>query len=335
LGKKSEELLKEMQDKFDELFSDKKRKVDVISTGSISLDVALGIQGIPLGKFTTIHGKDSTGKSTLSLSIIKNYIADPRFKDKLVLYLDVERAVDFNYAIKIVGEEFSKRVVVYRTNTAESYFIHAEEAMRSEEFGLVILDSIAAMSPKKEMDNDFSDDTMGLIPRMITKFIRRNLEVIDDGNIGFIFINQVRANLKNPYLVYDMPGGWQLRHASSVIIFLSNDARLKVGEREVGIDIKFVVKKNKLAIPNIAGKFPLVYGEGIDSLWDMVRFAEFVGIIKKRGAWYVLDDDKWQGVNGVISGLLENPGLLDKVKNLCYSINTSELEIDETEDNNE
>ena len=287
-----------------------------LSTGSLSLDVAIGIGGLPRGKFTTIYGAESSGKTTIALSIAKII----REIGEETLYIDVESALDFPYVNAVVGGLDSSYLTIVRPETAEQSLEVAEGGIMAKKFGLIVIDSVGALAPQKLKDDDLGDSNVALLARMMAKFLPRNAYKLIETNTAFLFVNQVRDKIGSYMGGYTMPGGHALYHQCSVIIFLGKGQPIKEGDEITGILSKFTIKKNKVAPPFKTGYIPLRFGQGIDVGRDALDFATGLGIVNKSGSWFSFDGEKLgHGANKAAAHLLENPEILDKIKELCYN----------------
>jgi len=301
-------------------------RIDVISTGSLSLDVSIGVGGIPRGKITEIYGSEGGGKTTLCLSVVKEALK----MELKVLYVDAEHMLDYTLLKDMIGEEFDKnKFVILNPDTAEDAFIMMESGINSKEFAVVILDSIGALAPFKEKDDEFADANVGLVARMLTKFLRRNVDSIDKNNVALILLNQVRDKIGAYMPSFTTPGGHALKHFASLRISLGKAQDLKVGNEIVGITTKFVIKKNKLSAPFRSYTIPIIFGKGIDIYSDAVDFCSMIGVIKKKGSYYRFDDiTLGQGKIAAGAYLEKNPETLDKIKEGVYNVLNKYTSID-------
>ncbi len=287
-----------------------------LPTGSLSLDVAIGIGGLPRGKFTTIYGAESSGKTTIALSIAKII----RELNEETLYIDVESALDFPYVNAVVGGFDSSYLTIVRPETAEQSLQIAEGGIMAKRFGLIVLDSVGALAPQKLKDDELGDSNVALLARMMAKFLPRNAYKLQETNTAFLFVNQVRDKIGSYMGGYTMPGGHALYHQCSVIIFMGKGQPIKEGDDTTGILSKFTIKKNKVSPPFKTGFIPLKFGQGIDVGRDALDFATALGIINKSGSWYSFDGEKLgHGANKASAHLLENPEKLDKIRELVYN----------------
>jgi len=293
-------------------------EVSVIPTGSLSLDISLGIGGIPLRRYTEIYGPEGSGKTSLALSICKNCITD----GGKVLYIDTEQGVDYTYARTLVGSDLLNpdSFILIQPETAEQALTIAEKAIKSEQFRLIILDSVGALAPEKEKKDSLTDSNVALVARLLTTFLRRTAFDIREQDVGFIFINQVRDKIGSFFSTYETPGGRQLKHLLSVRIQMSQGTKIKEGEEIVGILSTFVIKKNKLAPPFRSSIIPIYFGKGVENYQNIFEFAYSLNIIKKAGSYYKFENETiGQGRNNVVEVLRNNKELLDKIVNACYN----------------
>lgn len=302
--------------------------VDVISTGSLALDVALGIGGIPKGRFSTIWGEESSGKTTIALSIAKQvYVVGEK-----TLFIDVENCLDYSFATALVGPISPDNLTIMQPETAEQAFEIAEAGIRSELFSLIIFDSVGALAPTKVKEGDFGDAHVALVARMVGQFIARNASQLRRNNLAFLFINQVRAKIGRFQFGFERPGGHALKHETSVEIFLKKAEDIKVKDEIEGILTKFIVKKNKLAPPFRTNYIPLTFGKGIDQGRDVISFAELLGVITKKGSFYSFEGETiGQGMTKASKALEINSELLSKIKKMCYNVVRNTEKVDDAE----
>lgn len=293
-------------------------KVEAMTSGSLSLDASIGIGGFPRGRFTEIVGPEGSGKTTIALSAAYKEID----KGGKVLYIDAENMLSYAAIEQMMGSPVNKdRLILIQPETAEQSFMIAEKAIASEEFTAVIIDTIAALEPQEEREKEFDEFTMASLSRLLAKFFRRNAADVKNKNVAFILLNQVRDDLKNYMGGYKSPGGHALAHYASVRIPLTKGTEIKQGEDKIGINTKFVIKKNKLAAPFRSYIIPIIFGKGVDYFTDAVSFCETLGIIKKSGAFYKFDGEViGQGRNASAQFLRENPEILAKITEQLYNI---------------
>lgn len=319
------EFLKNFVDKYGEnsVVSNVDRELEVISTGSLSLDISLGIGGIPRGRFTEIVGPESSGKTTLALTLAKEAMN----LGENVLYLDAERSLDAEYVSNIVGDFDTDKLIILSPQTAENFFSVAEDAINSGVFGLIILDSLGGVSPEKELTDELTDANVALLPRLLTKWLRRNSFMVREQNVAFVFLNQVRDNIGSYMKGYVSPGGNALKHYESIKIKLTKGGKIDVKGDIQGVLTKFTVAKNKLAPPFRSSIIPIVFGKGVDYYRDVLEFATKLGVIRRAGAYYRFEEvTLGQGIAKSKQYLSTNEETLDKIIQLCYNIVLPEKE---------
>lgn len=321
MPKKDMTFIERIEDKFGDFLvfdeAKEKERIKAISTGALSLDISTGVGGIPLRRFTQIDGVESSGKTTLALSIAKNAI-----KEHEILYIDAEQTLDFDYARRIIGEFDSSKFTMIQPETAEQALEIAENGVHSKQFGLIVLDSVGALIPQKVLDDDLTDANVALVARIMTKFLGRTAFTVRSNDVAFLFINQVRAKIGSYVASFEVPGGYALKHILSLRISLNKAEDIKMDKEVVGINTRFTVRKNKLASPFKSFILPIMFGKGIDTLRDTVMFAEFLGILDRRGPYYFFDGETLgQGLVNSMSYLEEHKETLDKIVEKCYNIN--------------
>lgn len=309
-----------MRDAFQEEYEDvfvTDEEVESFSTGAMSLDVSLGVGGIPKGRISVIDGPESVGKTTIAFSIIRNALLSSPLR---ALYIDIENQMMLDYVPDLLGPNVdSARLVIAKPDTSDDAFNIAEAGIKSKAFSVIVFDSVAALAPIEEKEKDFEDANMAIIPRDIAKFLRRNVYAIRTTNLAFIFLNQVRDNIGSYVKSYSTPGGHALKHFASIIISLSKASEIKMGDETVGIMTKFTVKKNKLASPYRSHMIPIMFGKGVDSGRDAITFAELLGVVSRAGPYYKFDEYSWKGMNQAVEFVESNPEVLDKIRDLCYN----------------
>jgi recombination protein RecA len=329
-----------MQDLFDDAeyektFIGKDNPYEVVTpipTGSFSLDVSIGIGGIPKRRFTVLDGLESSGKTTLAFSIAKNAIE--KLGDK-VLYVETENQMDRDYAQVLLGNPsyLDSSFILTKPNTSDDAFNIIEAGIRCKEFGLIVVDSVAALAPKEEKDKKFEDANMAIIPRDIAHFFRRNVFEVRTNNIAVLFVNQLRDNIGSYVKSYTSPGGHALKYFASVMLNLKKESDIKAGEEVIGIMSKFVVKKNKLSAPFRSYPIPIVFGKGIDSGRDMLNFSESIGVVKRAGPYYKFEDQNiGRGFNDAMRYLTSEEGkpVMERITNACYDlIKKTKVEVSE------
>ncbi|MBU2101301.1 recombinase RecA [Patescibacteria group bacterium] len=310
-----EELLETLRAKYGEeaiMTLGDARRVDVesISTGSLSLDLALGIGGFPKGRIIEIFGPESSGKTTLALSTI----AQAQKKGGKAAFIDAEHALDPEYA-KNIGVKI-KELLISQPNSGEEALNILESIIRSKMIDVVVVDSVAALTPKAEIEGDMETKFIGLQARMMSQALRKIAGIASQTGTIVIFINQLREKIGimfgNPETT---PGGRALKFYSSVRIDIRRKAQLKRGEEIVGSRTKAKVAKNKVAAPFKVAEFDIMYGEGISYEGDVLGLALELGVAKKSGASYSFGEEKLGvGLEKVRDGLKENKKLLKELE---------------------
>jgi recombination protein RecA len=290
--------------------------VDVpsISTGSLALDYALGVGGIPRGRVVELFGPESSGKTTLALQIV----AEAQKSGGIAAFVDAEHALDVSYARKI-GVNCDE-LLVSQPDTGEQALEIAEVLVRSGALDVVVIDSVAALVPRAEIEGEMGDVHVGLQARLMSQALRKLTGSISKSMTTVIFINQIRIKIGvmfgNPETT---PGGNALKFYSSVRLDIRRIANIKDGQQVVGSRTRVRVVKNKMAPPFKEAEFDIMYGEGISAAGDLLDIGVQAGIVDKSGAWYSFDDDRiGQGRENSKIFLTEHPEiyarLLSKVK---------------------
>ncbi len=311
----------------DKVLDNHTKKIESISTGCLSLDTSIGVGGIPKGMITEISGPEGSGKTTIALNTAKQ-VANSGGK---VLYIDVENLLNTETIKSVLGASTkAENIVTLTPDSAEDAFKMAEWGIDSQEFELVIVDSIGAMASKKEKEKEFDEDTMMQIPRLVSKFCRRNAYSIRTNNVAVLMLNQVRDNIGSYVKSLSTPGGHSLKHHAVVRISLTKGENLERGDEKVGIVTKFVVKKNKLAPPFRSFTIPIIFGQGIDYLSDLIDFAKLLGVIEGAGAYYKFNGETLgMGKAKTREKLESSKELLDKITEECYNLVNKKSTINE------
>ncbi len=283
----------------------RKVDVDVISTGSISLDLALGVGGIPRGRIIEVYGPESSGKTTLALHLV----AEVQKNGGMAAYVDAEHALDPEYA-KRVGVNTAELLISQPDNGEQALEI-VETLVRSGGVQLVVIDSVAALTPRAEIEGEMDQQHMGLHARLMSHALRKLTGVVSKTNTAVLFINQIRQKIG---IVFGNPetttGGLALKFYSSVRIEIRRAAQIQAGEKIIGNRTKAKVVKNKVAAPFRTAEFDILYNEGISRLADLINTGATLGVVAKAGSWYTYGDQKLgQGIEGARAFLKENPAV--------------------------
>ena len=290
----------------------KERVADVpaISTGSLSLDIALGTMGVPRGRIVEIYGPESGGKTTLALHIV----AEAQKANGLAAFIDAEHALDVTYAKKIGVN--TDDLLISQPDTGEQALEIAETLVRSGALDVLVIDSVAALVPKAELEGEMGDAQMGLQARLMSQALRKLTGSISKSKTTVIFINQLRMKIGvffgNPETT---TGGNALKFYASQRLDIRKMTSLKTGQDVTGFRTKVKVVKNKLAPPFREAEFDIIFGEGISREGDVLDLAAEQGIIEKSGAWYSYKGDRMgQGRDNSRTFLKENPDILKQVE---------------------
>ena len=282
---------------------------NVISTGCLSLDLALGIGGIPRGRIIEIYGPESSGKTTLALHIV----AEAQKAGGYAAYIDMEHALDTEY-MKKLGVNTAE-LIVSQPSFGEQALDITDTLIRSNSLDVIVIDSVAALVPKAELDGEMGDHFVGLHARLMSQAMRKLTGTVKKSDTSIIFINQIREKIG---IMFGNPetttGGRALKFYSSVRMEIRRIAAVKEGNDFVGSRVRVKVVKSKVAPPFKSTEFDIMYGEGISYVGDIIDLAVEGEIIKKSGAWYAYKDEKiGQGRENAKSYLKEHPEVLDQV----------------------
>ncbi len=287
------------------LGEDRSMDVETISTGSLSLDVALGAGGLPIGRIVEIYGPEASGKTTLTLQVI----AAAQRKGKTCAFIDAEHALDPIYAKKL-GVDIDN-LLCSQPDTGEQALEICDALARSGAVDVIIVDSVAALTPKAEIEGEIGDSHMGLAARMMSQAMRKLAGNLKQSNTLLIFINQIRMKIG---VMFGNPetttGGNALKFYASVRLDIRRIGAIKEGDEIIGSDTRVKVVKNKVAAPFKQAEFQIMYGEGINVMGEIVDLGVKHKFIEKAGAWYSYNGDKiGQGKANVIKFLRENPAV--------------------------
>ena len=291
-------------------FGDKAElNVDYIPTGSLSLDVALGIGGLPKGRIVEIYGPESSGKTTLALHVV----AEAQKRGGEVAFVDAEHALDPTYA-KALGVNVED-MLISQPDTGEQALEITEALVRSGAIDVVVVDSVAALVPRAEIEGEMGDSFVGLHARLMSQALRKLTGIINKTNSIVIFINQLREKVG---VMYGNPevttGGRALKFYASVRIDVRRIETLKVGGEMIGNRTRAKIVKNKVAPPFKEAEFDIIYGEGISKIGEIVDLGVKLDLIDKAGAWYTYGDVRVQGRDSMKEYLREHPDVSDKIE---------------------
>jgi len=283
---------------------------DVVSTGSLALDVALGIGGLPRGRVVEIYGPESSGKTTLTLQVI----AEAQKAGGTAAFIDAEHALDPGYAEKL-GVQIDD-LLVSQPDTGEQALEITDMLVRSSAVDVVVIDSVAALTPKAEIEGEMGDSHMGLHARLMSQALRKLTSNIKRSNTLVIFINQIRMKIG---VMFGNPetttGGNALKFYASVRLDIRRIGAIKKGDEIVGNDTRVKVVKNKMAPPFKQAQFEILYGEGISRQGELIELGVKEGLVDKAGAWYSYNGDRiGQGKDNVRNFLKDNPEITQDIE---------------------
>ena len=299
--------------------------IETVPTGALSLDLALGLGGIPKGRILEIYGPESSGKTTVALHMV----AEIQKRGGIAGFIDAEHALDPVYA-KNIGVDIDNLYISQPDNGEQALEI-TETMVRSGAVDIVIVDSVAALVPKAEIDGDMGDSHVGLQARLMSQALRKLTAVISKSNCTVLFINQLREKVG---VMFGSPetttGGRALKFYSSIRMDVRRIETLKQNGEMVGNRTRFIVVKNKIAPPFKEAEFDIMFGEGISKEGDILDLASNINIVNKSGAWYAYNDEKiGQGRENSKTFLKENPAIRDEIENkvrLFYGMIVEESE---------
>ncbi|MBV5319730.1 MAG: recombinase RecA [Chlorobium phaeobacteroides] len=297
--------------------------VQAISTGSMTLDFALGVGGLPRGRVTEIYGPESSGKTTLALHVI----AEAQKEGGIAAIVDAEHAFDPTYARKL-GVDINA-LLISQPESGEQALTIVETLVRSGAVDVVVVDSVAALVPQAELEGEMGDSVMGLQARLMSQALRKLTGAISKSSTVCIFINQLRDKIG---VMYGSPetttGGKALKFYASVRLDIRKLAQIKDGDEIVGSRTKVKVVKNKVAPPFKTAEFDILYGEGISSLGELIDLAVEFAVVKKAGSWFSFGQEKLgQGREAVKKGLREDHALFQQIYMQVKEFMTGKVEI--------
>lgn len=305
--------------------------VETIPTGSLSLDIALGLGGIPKGRIIEIYGPESSGKTTVTLHMI----AEVQKRGGIAGFIDAEHALDPVYA-KNIGVNIDDLYISQPDNGEQAMEI-TETMVRSGAMDIVVVDSVAALVPKAEIDGDMGDNHVGLQARLMSQALRKLTAVISKSNCTVVFINQLREKIG---VMFGNPetttGGRALKFYASVRLDVRRIESLKQGGEVIGNRTRVKVVKNKVAPPFKEAEFDIMFGEGISTVGDILDLAASINIVNKSGAWYAYNGDKiGQGRENAKQYLKDNPQVCDEIEEKIREHFNLNGETAQTEDQDE
>ncbi|HRX98226.1 MAG TPA: recombinase RecA [Bacteroidales bacterium] len=294
------------------LGDDPVERIPAISTGSIGLDAALGIGGLPKGRVVEIYGPEASGKTTLAI----HAIAEAQKQGGIAAFIDAEHAFDRFYAQKL-GVDIENLLISQPDNGEQALEI-ADNLIRSGAIDMIVIDSVAALTPKSEIEGEMGDSKMGLQARLMSQALRKLTSTISKTGACCIFINQLREKIG---VMFGNPetttGGNALKFYASVRLDIRRISQIKDGDNVVGNRVRVKVVKNKVAPPFRQAEFDIIYGEGFSKAGEIIDIGVENGIVKKSGSWYSYGDTKLgQGRDAVKSLILDNPELSDELEQL-------------------
>lgn len=290
------------------------QEVEVIPTGSIALNAALGVGGYPKGRIIEIYGPESSGKTTLAI----HAIAEAQKAGGIAAFIDAEHAFDRFYAVKL-GVDIDNLWISQPDNGEQALEI-AEQLIRSSAIDIIVIDSVAALTPKAEIEGDMGDNKVGLQARLMSQALRKMTSAISKTNTTCIFINQLREKIG---VMFGNPetttGGNALKFYASVRLDIRKGQPIKDGEEVIGNQTRVKVVKNKVAPPFRRAEFDIMFGEGISRSGEIVDLGAELGIIKKSGSWYSYNDTKLgQGRDAAKQCIQDNPELAEELEGLVF-----------------
>ncbi len=290
-------------------------EIDVIPTGSIGLNAALGVGGYPRGRITEIYGPESSGKTTLTI----HAIAEAQKRGGIAAFIDAEHAFDRFYAAKL-GVDVDNLLISQPDNGEQALEI-ADQLIRSAAIDIIVIDSVAALTPKAEIEGDMGDNKVGLQARLMSQALRKLTATVSKTSTCCIFINQLREKIG---VMFGNPetttGGNALKFYASVRIDIRGGQAIKNGDEVLGKQTKVKVVKNKVAPPFRRAEFDIMFGEGISKAGEIIDLGSELGIIKKSGSWFSYNDTKLaQGRDAAKQVILDNPELAEEIEQLIFA----------------
>jgi len=284
-------------------------QVEAISTGALSLDYALGIGGIPRGRVTEVYGPESSGKTTLCLHVI----AEAQKTGGLAAFIDAEHALDVNYAKKLGVD--TANLLLSQPDFGEQALEITDTLVRSNAIDIIVIDSVAALVPRSEIEGEMGDATMAVQARLMSQALRKLTGAISKSKTAVVFINQLRSKIG---IMFGNPetttGGNALKFYASLRLDIRRIAAIKDGTDVVGNRTKVKIVKSKVAPPFKEVEFDILYNEGISKTGDLIDLAANLGILKKSGSWFTYNEDRFQGREQLKQKLIETPELFKSLE---------------------
>ncbi len=286
------------------------KDIDVVSTGSLGLDIALGVGGLPRGRVVEIYGPESSGKTTLTLQVI----AEMQKIGGTAAFIDAENALDISYAAKLGVK--TEDLLISQPDTGEQALEIADMLVRSGAVDVIVIDSVAALTPKAEIEGEMGEPQMGLQARLMSQALRKLTGNIKRTNTLVIFINQIRMKIG---VMFGNPetttGGNALKFYASVRMDIRRIGAIKKGDEVIGSETRVKVVKNKVAPPFRNAEFDILYGEGISRHGELLELGVLHGVVEKSGAWYIYNGDRLgQGKDNCREFLRENPAMAQEIE---------------------
>ena len=308
---------------------EKVENIDVIPTGSLGLDLALGVGGYPKGRIIEIYGPESSGKTTLAI----HAIAEAQRQGGIAAFIDAEHAFDRFYAASLGVD--TDNLLISQPDNGEQALEIADQLIRSAAVDIIVVDSVAALTPKAEIEGDMGDNKVGLQARLMSQALRKLTASINKTNTTCIFINQLREKIG---VMFGNPetttGGNALKFYASVRLDIRKVTMLKDGDTPVGNQVRVKVIKNKVAPPFRKAEFEITFGQGISQIGEIVDLGVEAGIIKKSGSWFSYGDTKiGQGREAVKRILEDNPELAEEIKQKLMGSYNPAVEVESGEEN--
>ena len=290
-------------------------QVETVPTGSLSLDIALGVGGVPKGRIIEIYGPESSGKTTLAI----HAIAEAQKAGGIAAFIDAEHAFDRFYAAKL-GVDVDNLLISQPDNGEQALEI-AEQLIRSSAIDIIVVDSVAALTPKAEIEGDMGDNKVGLQARLMSQALRKLTAAVSKTRTTCIFINQLREKIG---VMFGNPetttGGNALKFYASVRLDIRGSQAIKNGDEVIGKQTKVKVVKNKVAPPFRRAEFDIMFGEGISRAGEIIDLGAELGIIKKSGSWFSYNETKIaQGRDAAKQVILDNPELAEELEGLIFA----------------